>query len=194
MALRELVLALERDALARITAVRDEATNEAGRLRADARARLAHRRATDLATRGTELSAAAAGALDAARRDASARALTARAETLEAIRTRAREVLGSTLPEAELQPGIRRDLDAALAYLGAGGAVVRCSPGWTRTLKAALAGRPEVPVESGEGMGAGMVVRAIDGSVEIDATVENRLARLWSGIAIELLRDMEPPS
>ncbi len=194
MALRELVLALERDALARITAVRDQAVAEAKQLQAEARARLAHRRATDLATRGAELSAAAAGALDAARREASARSLNARAEALEAILARARALLLATVPEAAMQAGIRRDLDAALAYVGAGDAVVRCSPGWAKMLKAAVTGRSGVRVEAGEGVGAGVIIRAPDGSIEIDATLENRLARLWPGIAIELLRDVEPPA
>ena len=194
MALRELVLALERDALARITAVRDEATADAARLQADARARLALRRTTDLATRQAELSAAASGTLDAARRDASARALTARAEALQGILTRARALLVATVPQAAMQAGIRRDLEAALAYAGGNDAVVHCPKAWTPLLKPALAGRSGVKLEAGEEVAAGVIVRAADGSMEIDATLENRLARLWPGIAIELLRGMETPS
>jgi vacuolar-type H+-ATPase subunit E/Vma4 len=72
--------------------------------------------------------------------------------------------------------------------------VVRCPPGWTKVLKATLANRPAVRVEAVEGLGAGVVICAADGSVEIDATLENRLGRLWPGIAIELLRDGAPPS
>lgn len=194
MALRELVLALERDALARITAVRDDATAEAGRVRAEARARLALRRATELATRGAELKAAAAGTLDVSRREGALRALTARADALEAILVRARKLLAATVPGRDVEAGIRRDLDAALAYTGASGVVVRCPSSWVPALQSALAGRAGVRVEEGEGVGAGVVVRAADGSVEIDATLENRLARLWPGIAIELLRDAETPA
>jgi vacuolar-type H+-ATPase subunit E/Vma4 len=184
MALRELVLALERDALARIVAVRDEATADAERLRARARAELARRRAVELA----------AGAIDAARREAALRSLTARAETLDAILARARALLAATVPDPGMRAGIRRDLDAALEYLGGTAAVVSCPPAWMPLLKAAFAGRKGVRLEEGEGVGAGLVARAADGQAEIDATLDSRLTRLWPGLAVELMREEERPA
>jgi vacuolar-type H+-ATPase subunit E/Vma4 len=194
MALRELVLALERDALARIVAVRDEATADAERLRARARAELARRRAVELATRAEEMTAAAAGAIDAARREAALRSLTARAETLDASLARARALLAATVPDPGMRAGIRRDLDAALEYLGGTAAVVSCPPAWMPLLKAAFAGRKGVRLEEGEGVGAGLVARAADGQAEIDATLDSRLTRLWPGLAVELMREEERPA
>jgi vacuolar-type H+-ATPase subunit E/Vma4 len=194
MALPELVLALERDAQDRLTAVRAEAVAEADRMRTEASRELARRRATDLAARAAELKAAAAGAIDAARRDAALRSLAARAGALETILARARAMLAATVPDAGKEAGIRRNVDAALEYLGSTGAVVRCRPAWAPALRVALAGRANVRLEQSDSVGAGMVVLAGDGGVEIDATIDSRLTRLWPGLAIELMREAESPA
>jgi vacuolar-type H+-ATPase subunit E/Vma4 len=39
-----------------------------------------------------------------------------------------------------------------------------------------------------------MVVHSADGRIEVDATLDGRLARLWPELAIELLREMEVPA
>jgi vacuolar-type H+-ATPase subunit E/Vma4 len=191
MALRELVLALERDALAGIAAARDEASAEAERLRAESRVALARRRAVDLATREAELKAAAAGAIDAARREAAQRSLAARAKALDAILARARALLAATVPDAGMKAGIQRDLEAALAYLGGAEAVVRCPARWAPAVEAALAGRPGVRLEQSEQFTAGLVAWTADGRAEIDATLDTRLTRLWPTLAVELMRDAE---
>jgi vacuolar-type H+-ATPase subunit E/Vma4 len=194
MALRELVLALEREALARTTAVRAEATVAADKMRAAASTQLARRRSLDLATRAAELQIVAAGAIDVARREAAHRSLTARREALDAILVRARALLAATVPHARMGAGLQRDLEAALEYLGTTEAVVRCHPAWVPTLRPVLAGHVGVRFEQNETIGPGMIVLAADGRVEIDATMDSRLTRLWPGLAIELLRDAESPA
>ena len=194
MALRELVLALEREALARITAVRAEATVAADQMRAEASTQLARRRSLDLATRTAELQIVAAGAIDVARREAAHRSLTARTEALDAILARARALLATTVPHAIMGAGLQRDLEAALEYLGTSEAVVRCHPAWMPTLRAVLAGHAGVRLEESETIGPGMIVLAGDGRVEIDATMDSRLTRLWPGLAIGLLREIGSPA
>ena len=163
-------------------------------MRAEASTRLARRRSMDLATRTAELEAVAAGAIDSARREAARRSLTARTEALDAILARARALLATTVPDAKLQAGIQRDVVAAMEYLGPTAAVVRCHPAWVPALGPVLARRSDVRLEESEKVGVGMIVLANDGHVEIDATVDSRLTRLWPGLAIELLREMESPA
>lgn len=194
MALRELVLALERDAQDRIATVRAEAAAAAQQHVAEARAALAVRRSTDLATHSAELGASTAEALDAVRREAGTRTLTARKESLDGILARARALIVATVPEPEMRAGIARDAEAALQYAGPTDAVVRCHPDWAPLLRMVLARRPGVKVEASNEVGAGLVVRSADGAVEIDATLDNRLSRLWPAIAIELMREVEPRS
>ena len=194
MALRELVLALERDAQARIAAVCAEAVAAADQVRAEASMQLARRRSIDLATRAAELNAVAAGAVDIARREAAVRSLTARAEALGAILARARALLATTVPDVKLQAGIQRDAVAAMEYLGPTAAVLRCHPAWIPALRPVFARRSDIRLEESEKVGVGMIVLATDGHVEIDATVESRLTRLWPGLAIELLRRIESPA
>jgi vacuolar-type H+-ATPase subunit E/Vma4 len=194
MALRELVLALERDALARIAAVRAEATVAADQMRAAASTLLSRRRSMDLSARAAELQADAAEAIDVARREAASRSLTARTEALETILARARVLLGMTIPEATMRAGIQRDVAAALEYLGPTEAVVRCHPAWVPILRPALAGLAGVRLEVSENVGAGMIVLSTDGRLEIDATMDSRLTRLWPGLAIELMREVESPA
>jgi vacuolar-type H+-ATPase subunit E/Vma4 len=194
MALAELVLALEREAEARITAVRAEAAAQVEQLQAEAQARLARRRSADLVDREAELQAVATGRLDTVRREGTLRSLTARASALEAIRTRARSLLAATAPEAGMQRGLERDFAAALECLGTPEAVVGCRAAWTPALNAARAGRSGVRLEEREALGPGMVVHSADGRIEVDATLDGRLARLWPELAIELLREMEVPA
>jgi vacuolar-type H+-ATPase subunit E/Vma4 len=194
MALRELVLALERDAEARLAAVRAEARAAASQLRAEASTQLARRRSMDLATRAAELDTVAREAIDAARRGAASRSLAARAEALDAILASARARLATVVPDATLQRGIQRDAAAALEYLGETAAVVRCPPAWGPALRQSLAGRPGVRLEESDEVGAGMIVLASDRHIEIDATLDARLTRLWPALAIELLRAVESPA
>jgi vacuolar-type H+-ATPase subunit E/Vma4 len=194
MALRELLRALEKDAEIRVAAVGAEARAAADRLSADASARLEQRRAADLAAREVELRAAASEEIEAARREATRRALLARAEALHRVFTHARAMLTRLEPDLTLQAGVGREIDAAQAYLGTTAGVVRCSHGWAATLKTALAGRSGLRLEPTKGIGAGMVVRAADGTVEVDATLERRLEQLWPRLAIELVRALEAPA
>lgn len=193
MALKELLGALEQDAEARITAVRAAAKATADQLRADAGARLERRRTVDLAVREAESRAAAAEVIESVRREATRRGLLARAEALDRILTRARDLLATLEPDATLLAGIRREIDAAFEYVGSSAGVVRCSPAWVSTLKKALAGRSGVRLEANNAIGAGMVVLAADGRVEIHATLHHRLDQLWPELAIELVRQLEAP-
>jgi vacuolar-type H+-ATPase subunit E/Vma4 len=193
VALADLVLALEREATTRMAQVRAEATAQAEQLRAEGRDRLARRRSADLVGREVELRGAAMAKLDAARRDASLRALTARATALSAILAKARAALAETAPAPAMQRAVLRDCEAALECLGGADAVVACRPGWRAWLETGIAPRTGVRLETRAALGPGLVVQSADGLIDVDATLDSRLTRLWPVIEIELLRQLASP-
>jgi len=191
MALADLLRALEHDAEVRIAEVRTEAAASSARLRVEGRERLELRRSAELATHETALQSEAARVLETTRQDAGRRVLTARARALERIQSRARDLLLGTEPDRRLLDGIALEVGAALEYFGDSGAVVRCAPAWGPALKPIVARRSNVRLEATNGVGPGAAIRAADGSLEIDATIETRLDRLWPRLAIDLVRKME---
>ncbi|HSE65380.1 MAG TPA: hypothetical protein VLB12_00240, partial [Gemmatimonadales bacterium] len=49
-------------------------------------------------------------------------------------------------------------------------------------------------LETTDGMGPGATITAGDGSLQVDATLENRFDRQWPRLAIDLVRELEAPS
>jgi vacuolar-type H+-ATPase subunit E/Vma4 len=191
MALADLLRALEHDAEARIAEVRTEAVASSARLRGEGRERLEHRRSAELATRETALQSEAARILETTRQDAGRRVLTARARALERIQSRARDLLLRTEPDRRLLDGVALEVGTALEYFGDSSAVVRCAPAWGAALTPIVARRSNVKLEATNGVGPGAAIRAADGTLEIDATLETRLDRLWPRLAIDLVRELE---
>jgi vacuolar-type H+-ATPase subunit E/Vma4 len=191
MALADLLRALEHDAEARIAEVQTEAVASSARLRVEGRERLEHRRSAELATRETALQSESARVLETTRQDAGRRVLTARARALERIQSRARDLLLRTEPDRRLLDGIALEVGTALEYFGDSGAVVRCAPAWGTALTPIVARRSNVKLEATNGVGPGAAIRAVDGTLEIDATLETRLDRLWPRLAIDLVRELE---
>ena len=194
MALADLLRALEQDAEARIATVRSESRAEADRLLAEIAQRLERRRTAELAVEEAELRAESARLVERARRDAAGRVLAARGEALERIRDRARELLGATEPVPDLRAGFAREIGTALEYVGDAAVVIQCGAVWRSALQSLVSGRNGVRLETTNGLGPGARIKAADGSLEIDATIETRLQRLWPELAIGLVRTMEPAS
>ena len=192
MALADLLRALEQDAEARIAELRAEATAAAERVRAEATERLDRRRSADLATLEARLRSETARVIEATRQQAARKVLTARAQALERIRGQARDLLLRTEPDPGLRAGIAREVSAALEYFGDSAAVVRCAPAWGSALAPIVARRAGSRLEATNGIGPGAAIRAADGSLEIDATLETRLERLWPRLVIDLVRQLEP--
>jgi vacuolar-type H+-ATPase subunit E/Vma4 len=190
MGLRELVLALEREAQAQAAAIVADATADATRRRADAAALLDRQRARDLETLRAELSLAATAAIDGARRNATHQGLAARSALLDTLRAQARERIAALPPDPAMTPGVTGDVEAALAYLGPVSAVVRCPPAWGEFLQPVFAGRP-IRFEPDVTVGAGMLLHDREGRLEVDATLVGRLDRLWPAVAIELAAILE---
>jgi vacuolar-type H+-ATPase subunit E/Vma4 len=190
MALAELLRALEQDADTRIAALLADARTEADRVAAEAAAELTRRRATEVGAREASHRAAAARAIESARRQAASRLLEARANALDRIRSRAERLLAHRDVDAELADLLRGDLLLALEYLGPVPAVVEASPPLIEALRAAPPAGTRVTFTATNGR-PGLVVRAENGSVTVDATLSGRLARAWPRLAIDLARELE---
>jgi vacuolar-type H+-ATPase subunit E/Vma4 len=190
MALPDLLRRLEEEAEARIADLLEAARAEAARIAADTAARLSELHAAEMASREAGLRAAAARATASARRDAAAQVLAARDETLHRILSRTEQLLVERRGSEAVLARAAADLDAALGYVN-GAVSVRCRPDLVTWTEARLAAGGRYAVQPDLVVGTGAVLRAADGSVEIDATVEQRLARLRPELTVAAARMLD---
>jgi vacuolar-type H+-ATPase subunit E/Vma4 len=191
MALAELVRTLERDAAARAKAILAKADEEVAHLVEARAAALERSRAAALGAREAELRARAARVVEAARHEAAARVLEARAAALERIRNRVEALLDERAHDPAALPTLAADLEPALEAAGPGAVVVEAHAELLGLLRERLAGRASATLTRSEGRRPGLVVRAADGSMTVDATVGRRLARAWPRLAIALAARLE---
>jgi len=191
MALAELLRILEEEAASRREALLAQARADAERLRTESGADLARRRAVTLATREGELRATAARAIEVARRQAARRLLEVRSGALERIRRRTETELAERASDPAWLPALARDVGLALEYLGPVPAVIEAPPPLLEYLRGTLAGLARVTLEPASDDRRGLVVRAADGSLTVDATLESRLDRAWPRLAIDLAAQLE---
>ena len=189
MALQELLRALEAEAGTRVEEILARGRGEAAAVRERAEAALAARRDAELGGREVELRAAAARALEAARREAARRVLEARAAALDRIRRCAEGRLAARAVDPACLPRLRADLGRALEFLGDAPAVVEAGEPLLEDLRRAAGGRPGLAFAASPG--GGLVLRAADGSLVVDASYRSRLERAWPALAIELARRLE---
>lgn len=189
MALDELLRTLEDEARTRMEDVLGRARAEATALREAAAAGRTARREATLRARELELRAGAARELEAARRGATRRVLEARAGALHRIRRAAASGLARRAGDPALLPRLRGELADGLGYMGEGPVVIEASEALLPDLRRAMNGRPDVTFVAGPA--GGLVLRAADGSLVVDASLETRLDRAWPALAIELVRRME---
>jgi vacuolar-type H+-ATPase subunit E/Vma4 len=116
--------------------------------------------------------------------------LAARAETLQRIVRRMEQLLEERHGSEAVLSRAGADLDAALGYLD-GTVSIRCRPELVTWVRSRLAGRARDAVQADPKVGTGAVLRAADGSVEIDATVEQRLARLRPELTVAAARMLD---
>jgi vacuolar-type H+-ATPase subunit E/Vma4 len=191
VALDQLLRTLEEEANARIAALLARARTDAEQFRAGRASESARRRATALAAREAELRVAAARAIEAGRREARRLVLQARAEVLERIRRRAEALLAERAADPALLALQAGDLERALDYVGNAPAVVEAPARLLPGLQAMLNGRARVVAQSPTAPRPGLVVRADDGALTVDATPGGRLARAWPRLTIDLAGRLE---
>lgn len=170
MPLADLLQTLEREAAARADARVAEAQADAARILAAHAAELEARRMAVLASREQALRADGERSIIAARRDAERTRLLARHELLTRVRDRARAALAM---QAGSDCGHR-----AISALGLRARTYLGDPAGARTIT-----QP-----------TGVRLVDADGTVEVDATLESVLERLWPALAMDIVRRAELPA
>ncbi len=168
MALADLLQTLEREAMGRADARLADVRAEAERLTAVHAADLARRRQQTLAARERVLRAEGERSFVTATRDAERTRLLAHHELLARVHDRARRNLMQHAGTIQGRAAVAVLVARALTYLGDAPATARVTP------------RP-----------TGSRVAASDDSVEVDATLEGVLDRLWPGLAMDIVRRAE---
>lgn len=187
MALQHLLAAMEKEAAARAEARLDAAREEAGRILAEAEARVARSRAEEVDTVRARLDEEMHRALALERREVRAAVLQSRQALLDQVLEAARAGLAPAAGQADYHATLPADLETALAYLGEVEARIRTSPGLEKIMAGIVPGKRRMRIEADETIRAGFRVEAADGSVQVDQTLDQRLRDRWPGLRIEVL-------
>lgn len=163
-----------------------EAHAEAERLTAETERQIEERRRTVLGKQDRELRSEAHAKLAAERHAAMRAVLLAKARVIERVLEGARARLPEAVRSNAYTSRLGRELTNAIAFVGEQGAVVRCSGGLRPAVLEAIRELPNVTVESESDADSGFRVVSTSGSVVVDATLETRLERLASSLAIEI--------
>jgi len=191
MALDHLLDALERNAREESVRILDEARAECARLSQGVEADAAARRASALTARRRELNAAAVRTLAAVRRESQRAVLEARRHLLARVRV----AVERHAADAEADPGsLATRLQAALACLGNVAVEIRCARGLVKSVRQAIAARPRTRVVVAKEAAQPLVVRAADGSVEVDASLAGLVDRRWPEMAVDVVRTLGAPT
>lgn len=182
-----LLATLEREAETEISRVLADARAGAAEIVAAAQQRIALRREQTLEQRTAEARADHERALAATRAAARAQVLAARAALLDRLFARVRAELPAVAASAAYRAGLARQLEHLSVFAGDRSITVRCSPALTATLRHVIKTNGRWPIRSDSHIAAGFRLTTADGTLEIDATLENRLERLRPQLALEAL-------
>jgi vacuolar-type H+-ATPase subunit E/Vma4 len=194
VALEHLLAALERDAEATAEAELSAARAEAVRIEAESAARVEQRRASFVAKRERELRAAGATAAAEVRRRTRRAILEARQRLLDRVFTAAEHRLRAAVDDPAFVERLGEYLAEARTYLGDGPVIARCRPELAARVRRLAAKAKSVTVVTDPAAGTGIRLSAADGAVEVDNTLDARLARLRPRLALEVLQRLERPS
>ena len=188
MALEDLIRSLTRDAEGEATGILDAARVEAAAIRSAAESAEAGRRSAAAVTRVAAKASGISAAVSAARLEVRRDVLTARRDVVNRVLEAARAALPAALERPAYRAGLVRDAEAALLCVGDRGATFRCHPALAPILSPLVKGRAGIRVAADPSCGSGFRVATDDGSLEIDATLEARLAGQEIRLAQEVAR------
>jgi vacuolar-type H+-ATPase subunit E/Vma4 len=178
MALEQLLAVLLREAEAEADAVLAVARTEAERIRERCAADLSECKRRDQATLETERKTAVEFALVTARRNARREELLARERMIERVLEAAR----ARFPDAVASPLLRAAIPAmgreAIGCLAGRAATIHCHPSLMDLMTPLAGSAPGVRVMADPEVGAGFRLSSDDGTLAIDATLEDRMVRL----------------
>jgi len=192
MALEDLIARLERDTDARVAKIRERAKAETDAIEAASALLAARLRAEGLAARARERRTALDRELAAARQRGSVEQLTEAHALLERILARTRELIAGVDVDPVYLAAVRRRLEEVLRFVEGQPIVVHCRPSVAPAVRAALAMRSDATVEEAPDAPVGVRVVLRDGSMEVDDTLLERLARMRARLAMELVGEVAP--
>jgi vacuolar-type H+-ATPase subunit E/Vma4 len=188
--MRELVETLEREAEARSEAILEEAQRAAARVLEDAERELELRVERQVEARERQWRREAGDRVAGARWAAEERVLAARADLLRNVFERAEKHVTDIPASPRYATAAAGLLERALSFLPTEGVEVVCDPATARAVAPAAA-RAGARIESLPDAAPGLLARAIDGSVSVDATLSALLERLRPGLAMEIAARVE---
>jgi vacuolar-type H+-ATPase subunit E/Vma4 len=191
MALEQLVQVLRQGTEAEAAAILANARTEAEAIRVRSDAELAERRGAVLAAREAERRAAIELALADARRAARREVLEARQRLLDRVFAAAQARFPAALEAGEYRAALPAQVAEAVACLADRKGTMRCHPAIHQDLKRLAAKHAGLRLVSDQEVGAGFKLASDDGAVEIDGTLEDRLTRLASRVAVEVVTRLE---
>jgi vacuolar-type H+-ATPase subunit E/Vma4 len=194
MGLEELVARLQRDADARVVAIRARAAEEIATLEAQATGAASRLHDGTLAARRGARSAELERETATRRRHAREARLVAENAVLERVLARTVELFEEAARDPASLAALVHATEGALRYVD-GPAVVRARPAIAEALRGSSLARERgaaLRIEGDPAMPVGVVVTGLDGAVVVDETFVARLDRLRPRLAIELLREAAP--
>jgi vacuolar-type H+-ATPase subunit E/Vma4 len=187
MALEHLVEVLRREAEAECAAILAEARAQADTIRKESETEISRRRTAVQAAAEADRRAAVELALVVARRSARKELLEARQRLLERVFAVARGGFAEQLHSPDYLTALPAQVAEALECLGKREGTFRFHPEIRRQVEPLLRDRPGIHPEADPEVGAGFRLTSQDGLVEIDGTLEDRLARLATRAAVEVM-------
>jgi vacuolar-type H+-ATPase subunit E/Vma4 len=191
MALDSLIAILRREADAEASAIQAAAAADASAIRARSEAELSDRRARVLAIRQRDRAAAVELALVSARQSARREILEARWRVLGRVLEAMRSRLPQAVATAEYLAAFPEQLGEALHCLGSRSGKLRLLPALADRARPLLDANPGVSLIPDSTIGAGFVLESEDGAIGINGTLEDRLDRLASRVALDVMADLE---
>lgn len=171
--------------------IMDEAKAEADRLASEADKGIEERRRAVLGKKDRELRAEARSKVAAERHAAMRTVLVAKAKVVDRVLDEARRRLPEAARSGTYASALGKELRDAVAFVGEQGAVVRCPDELQPVLLEAARDLPNISVEAEQDADTGFKVIGKGGALVVDQTLETRLDRLGSILAIEIHKRLE---
>jgi vacuolar-type H+-ATPase subunit E/Vma4 len=191
MALEQLVEALQHQAEAEAAAILSSARTEAAALRSRSEADLTARRGALGAALEADRRSAVEVALASARHAARREVLEARNRLLERVFAAARTQFPDALQRPEYRATLPAQIAEALECLGKRDGTLHCHPALHQELERLLGARAGLRLFPDPAIGPGFKVVSQDGAVEIDGTLDDRLVRLATRVAVRVFAKLE---
>lgn len=191
MALEHLVEVLQHQAEAEAAAILEAARTEADDLRRRSEADLAARREALRLTLEADRRSAVEVALASARHSARREVLEARERLLERVFDAARAQFPEALNRPEYHAALPDQIAEAFECLGKREGTLRCHPAIHQELERLIGARAGVRLVSDPVIGPGFKLHSQDGAVEVDGTLNDRLLRLATRIAVQVFAKLE---